>query len=77
LLRGLLVARVRLGKLKVTCSAGVATYPDHARDRQMFFELADRANYAAKPAGRNRVLSIATFRPSNGNPLRPEPAYRL
>jgi diguanylate cyclase (GGDEF)-like protein len=49
-----------LGKLKVTCSAGVATYPDDARDRQMLFEIADRAMYAAKQAGRNRVLAGLT-----------------
>jgi two-component system, cell cycle response regulator len=44
-----------LGKLKVTCSLGVATYPDHARAREGLFESADRALYKAKHAGRNRV----------------------
>lgn len=44
-----------LGKLKVTCSLGVATYPDHGRNREGLFEGADRALYKAKHAGRNRV----------------------
>jgi diguanylate cyclase (GGDEF)-like protein len=44
-----------LGKLKVTCSLGVATYPEQARDREALFEAADRALYKAKHAGRNRV----------------------
>lgn len=44
-----------LGKLKVTCSLGVATYPDQASTREALFETADRALYKAKHAGRNRV----------------------
>jgi diguanylate cyclase (GGDEF)-like protein len=44
-----------LGKLKVTCSLGVATYPEHARDREGLFEASDRALYRAKNSGRNRV----------------------
>jgi two-component system cell cycle response regulator len=46
-----------LGKLKVTCSLGVATYPDHARSREGLFEGADRALYSAKHAGRNRICA--------------------
>ena len=44
-----------LGKLKVTCSLGVATYPDHAETAKALFEAADRALYKAKHGGRNRV----------------------
>lgn len=44
-----------LGKLKVTCSLGVATFPDLARTRDGLFETADRALYKAKHAGRNQV----------------------
>ena len=44
-----------LGKLKVTCSLGVATYPEHARDRETLFDASDRALYKAKHSGRNRV----------------------
>jgi diguanylate cyclase (GGDEF)-like protein len=44
-----------LGKLQVTCSLGVATYPDQADTREALFEGADRALYRAKHGGRNRV----------------------
>jgi diguanylate cyclase (GGDEF)-like protein len=44
-----------VGKLQVTCSLGVATFPEHARTRERLFETADRALYKAKHAGRNRV----------------------
>ena len=45
------------GPLKVTCSLGVATFPDHADSQEKLFEAADRALYAAKHAGRNQVRS--------------------
>ena len=44
-----------LGVLRVTSSLGVATYPEHARDKQQLFAAADRALYAAKHNGRNQV----------------------
>ena len=44
-----------LGKLKVTCSLGVATYGGQATTREGLFEGADRALYKAKNAGRNQV----------------------
>jgi two-component system cell cycle response regulator len=44
-----------LGKLKVTCSLGVATYPELAKSRETLFEAADRALYKAKHGGRNQV----------------------
>jgi two-component system cell cycle response regulator len=50
--------QTELGKLKVTCSLGVATYPNHARDRQSLFAAADKALYTAKQRGRNCVYSI-------------------
>jgi diguanylate cyclase (GGDEF)-like protein len=39
----------------LTTSCGVASYPDDATDAQGLLRLADRALYAAKAAGRNRV----------------------
>jgi diguanylate cyclase (GGDEF)-like protein len=45
------------GELRVSCSLGVATYPDHASNKESLFEAADRALYAAKHAGRNQVRS--------------------
>jgi diguanylate cyclase (GGDEF)-like protein len=52
------VFQTELGRLKVTCSSGVATYPNNARSKDLLFELADRAMYAAKQSGRNRVRSV-------------------
>ncbi len=50
--------RTEMGRLTVTCSLGVATYPQDAGDRQRLFDAADRAMYAAKQGGRNRVCSV-------------------
>jgi len=47
-----------LGKLTVTCSLGVATFPLHGNSREGLFEAADRALYKAKHGGRNRVETI-------------------
>ncbi len=43
------------GKLKVTISLGVATYPQHAGEKQTLIKAADEALYRAKESGRNRV----------------------
>lgn len=51
-----------VGTLRVTCSIGVATYPEHARNKEELFEAADRALYAAKRDGRNRVSVKETER---------------
>ena len=40
---------------RITCSAGVATFPNHARDDIGLIETADEALYRAKAQGRNRV----------------------
>lgn len=43
------------GKLKVTASLGVATYPNHAKEKDQLIEAADKALYRAKESGRNKV----------------------
>ncbi|MFB6724855.1 diguanylate cyclase [Kribbella sp. NPDC056345] len=40
----------------LTCSVGVATFPDAADTLQLLVKAADEAQYTAKAAGRNRVV---------------------
>jgi diguanylate cyclase (GGDEF)-like protein len=42
----------------VTASIGLATYPTPARTKEELIEMADRAMYMAKDAGRNRVRTL-------------------
>lgn len=44
-----------LPRLQVSCSVGVAAYPDHAADATRLLQRADQAMYLAKQAGRNQV----------------------
>ena len=46
--------------LPVTVSIGIATYPEHADSDTMLISAADKALYAAKKAGRNRVCVYST-----------------
>ncbi len=39
----------------ITISIGVALFPDHGRDMAALIDIADRAMYASKQTGRNRV----------------------
>ncbi|MDB4976955.1 MAG: hypothetical protein JWN48_5296 [Myxococcaceae bacterium] len=48
-----------LGQVKVTCSLGVAEFPEDARDETQLFALADKALYNAKQTGRDRVCLAA------------------
>lgn len=42
---------------KLTISAGVATFPDHARDHASLIKCADVALYQAKQTGKNKVCA--------------------
>ncbi len=44
-----------VGGSRISVSIGVAAYPEHACDPDGLIEVSDRALYAAKGAGRNRV----------------------
>ena len=50
--------QTEIGALKVTASLGVATFPDHAQSAEELFAQGDKALYAAKHQGRNRVCSV-------------------
>ena len=52
---GATVFQTDIGKLRVTASLGVATYPDHADTSGELFEASDRALYDAKGSGRDQV----------------------
>lgn len=45
----------------ITASVGVAVLPDHAGEATTLFRVADRALYAAKNQGRNRVETAAAY----------------
>ena len=53
---------------KVTCSFGIATFPDHASSRDSLIAAADRALYSSKDAGRNRVSVVEPFLFVEGEP---------
>jgi diguanylate cyclase (GGDEF)-like protein len=71
--------------LSVACSVGIAVYPKDGHDAASIVLAADRACYAAKRAGRDRIatavdgLALATdFRPTEPTPLDvAEPVYEL
>ncbi|MEA2373980.1 MAG: hypothetical protein QOD53_443 [Thermoleophilaceae bacterium] len=54
----------------ITASMGVATLPDDAAEIDALLRIADRALYAAKRGGRDRVEA-----PSSGADREPEPAF--
>ena len=55
---GKTVFQTELGKLRVTASLGVATFPKDAHDEKGLFDVTDKALYAAKHSGRNRVCTV-------------------
>ena len=42
-------------RIRVTASFGIAQWPDHGREAENLFRVADRCLYSGKRAGRNRV----------------------
>ena len=50
--------------IKVTISAGVATFPEDAAEAAALIECADQALYEAKEGGRNRVIACTSACPA-------------
>jgi two-component system cell cycle response regulator len=50
------------GPLKVTCSIGIATFPEAGRDWETLFRAADSALYVSKSGGRNRSTAWSSQR---------------
>jgi diguanylate cyclase (GGDEF)-like protein len=51
---GKIVFPAPTGEVNVTCSIGVATFPDAGRDWETLFKSADEALYVSKRSGRNK-----------------------
>ena len=49
--------RIGEREVQISCSIGIARYPDHAATAKDLLEAADKAMYAAKRAGRGRYAS--------------------
>ncbi len=71
------IIQTEIGKLSVTTSIGVATFPNDSSDAGGLFESADKALYKAKETGRNRVCTASHQRPgSQPVPANPQPQHR-
>jgi predicted signal transduction protein with EAL and GGDEF domain len=63
------------GALSVTCSIGIATFPDGGPDWDALFKAADEALYVSKRTGRNRCTAWSPrgeMRPSGVQGLKPD-----
>ncbi len=64
--------RFRAGGAGMTCSIGVASYPEDATDRSKLVELADTAMYQAKRHGRNCTVAANAASPAELDGVGPD-----
>jgi len=50
--------KLPVGKVNMTTSIGLITYPDHVADEEQLIAAMDIAMYKAKRSGKNRVMSV-------------------
>ena len=62
------------GPVNVTCSLGIATFPEAGKDWESMFKAADEALYVSKRTGRNKSSAHV---PTRGSTLTPPPSKRL
>jgi len=55
-LTGIVIQHAGRTILGISASFGVAQWPDHGNSEQDLLQAADRALYAAKKSGRNKVM---------------------
>ena len=60
--------RTEKGTLSVTCSIGIATFPEAGRDWDSLFKAADDALYVSKRSGRDRSTAHVPRREITGGP---------
>ncbi len=48
-------------ELRITLSIGVATFPEHGKEKREIIQMADEAMYHGKKAGRNAVFLAGHF----------------
>jgi len=60
-----------MGKLSVTMSLGIATFPDDGNSLELLISRADEALYRAKHGGRNRTVAFHQVVPPGRNQSAP------
>jgi two-component system cell cycle response regulator len=71
-----LVTSVFDGKLRVTVSIGVSSFPQDTKNWADLVTMADDALYQAKRSGRNRICLFRDVKEAHAAPEKPYPSYR-
>jgi len=66
-----------VGRMKISISIGLATYPDDGEDPPSLFDSADKALYSAKRGGRGKVSGVLFPLPGDLIPLLIRPSFLI